>query len=100
MSEPRIRDATPLDAAALVAIYAPYVTGTAVSFEVTLPGVDEFRARIAQALERYAWLVADVDGRPAGYAYATSHRARSAYRYCAETSAYVAPGFERRETPG
>jgi phosphinothricin acetyltransferase len=96
VSEALVRDATPEDAASLVAIYAPYVAGTAVSFEEVVPGLDEFRARIALALERYAWLVAEMDGRLAGYAYATSHRARSAYRYCAETSAYVGPGFERR----
>jgi len=44
---PTIRSATAADAAALLAIYAPFVEHTAVSFETAPPGEDEFAARIA-----------------------------------------------------
>lgn len=92
-----LRSATPADAPALLAIYAPFVTGTAVSFETEVPSVDAFGARIAKALAGWAWLVAeDTEGRCLGYAYGSAHRERAAYRYCTEVSAYIAPGQRGR----
>ncbi len=85
----RIRDATPADAPALLRIYRPFVVETAVSFETEPPSVAEFEERIAKALRQWAWLVAEDDRGPMGYAYATSHRPRAAYRWSAETSAYI-----------
>ncbi len=96
MSAPRIRAATPADAAELLAIYRPCVERTTVSFETQAPTVEEFAGRIGKALAGWAWLVAEVDGRCAGYAYATSHRERAAYRWSVETSAYVHGDFHRR----
>lgn len=87
-----IRDATPDDAASLLEIYRPFVHQTSVSFEGEPPGVEEFRARMANAQSRWAWLVAERDGVVAGYAYATSFRSRAAYRWTTETSAYVREG--------
>lgn len=89
MSNPIVRAATTADAAALLDIYRPFVVETAVSFELAPPSVEEFAARIDTALRSYAWLVAEVDGRPIGYAYATSHRAREAYQWSVETSVYI-----------
>lgn len=91
-----IRSATPQDAHALLAIYAPYVERTTVSFEVEPPTVEDFRERMEKALAGWAWLVASEDGRIAGYAYGTSHRERAAYRWSVETSAYLDPAFHRR----
>ena len=91
-----IRPATPADAAALLAIYAPFVERTAVSFEETVPMQAEFAERIRAANERWVWLVAESDGALAGYAYAGAHRARSAYRHSVEVSAYVAESHRRR----
>ena len=93
---PAIRTASEADAAALLAIYAPFVERTAVSFETTPPGVDEFAARIRKSLARWTWLVAEVDGAIAGYAYGSRHRERAAYDWSVETSAYVDPRFQRR----
>lgn len=89
-----VRDATAADAAACAAIYAPFVLGTAVSFESDPPDEAEVARRIAAAQERHGWLVADGDGDGdvAGYAYATAWRARAAYRWTCETSVYVGPG--------
>jgi L-amino acid N-acyltransferase YncA len=95
-SEAAIRPATPGDAAGLLAIYAPFVAHTAVSFETQVPSVQEFAARIGQALDGWAWLLAESHGQCIGYAYATSHRSRAAYRWSVETSAYVAPDWHRR----
>ena len=53
----QIRTAAPGDAAAILAVYAPYIERTTVSFELAVPAVDEFAGRIAETLERYAYLV-------------------------------------------
>lgn len=60
--------AVPDDAKALVAVYAPYVLHTAVTYEYEVPSADEFRQRIAHTLENYPYMVAEVDGEIAGYA--------------------------------
>lgn len=89
----RIRTATPADAASLLAIYAPYVTDTCVSFELEVPTVEEFGQRIQATLDRAAYLVAeDSDsGAIAGYAYNGSFRSRPAYDWASEISIYLAP---------
>ena len=91
-----IRPATLNDAAAMLAIYAPIVRETAVSFELVPPTQAEFEARIAKYTEGWAWLVAEVDGMLAGYAYGSGHRERPAYRLSTETSVYVAPAAQGR----
>jgi phosphinothricin acetyltransferase len=65
-AEPTIREATERDAAACAAIYAPYVTGTAISFEAEPPTVAQMADRIAAATRTHAWLVLAEDGRVAG----------------------------------
>ena len=89
-NEIELRVATPDDADALLAVYAPYVTDTAISFECEVPTVEEFRRRIARTLERYPYLVALQDGKIAGYAYAGPFVGRAAYDWSVETSIYVA----------
>lgn len=84
-----VRNAVTADAPALLEIYRPYVEQTAVSFEYTVPSVEEFAARIAHTLERYPYLVAELDGVPVGYAYAGPFKERAAYDHCVETSIYV-----------
>jgi phosphinothricin acetyltransferase len=97
MGEPyRIRPAILADAPSLLAIYSPFVETTAVSFELEVPSLEEFTERIANALAGWQWLVAEQDGRCAGYAYGSSHRPRKAYRWSVEVSAYVHPDFHRR----
>jgi L-amino acid N-acyltransferase YncA len=87
----RVRQATPGDAVACAAIYAPYVTDTAISFETEPPSADEMAARIAGAIE---WLVLE-DDRVAGYAYASPFHARAAYRWACEVSVYLEKGRRR-----
>lgn len=84
-----LRAAAPDDAAALLAIYAPYVTDTAITFEYEVPSVDEFRARIKHTLERYPYIVAELGGVPVGYAYAGPFKERAAYDWAVETTVYV-----------
>lgn len=91
----RVRAATTDDAAAIAAIYAPYVTGTAVSFETEAPDAAAIAQRIGEGGDLYPWLVA-CDGGVAGYAYACAFRTRPAYRFSVETTVYVADGAHRR----
>jgi L-amino acid N-acyltransferase YncA len=93
---PRIRPATETDAAALIAIYRPFVEASAVSFETVTPTVEEFAARIRKAVAGWQWIVAEKDGQCVGYAYGSSHRERAAYRWSVEVSAYVAPNHHRQ----
>lgn len=92
-----VRPAVEADLAAVAALYAQEVLTGFATFEETPPTV-------AQITERYEtvrrhdlpWLVAEVDGVFAGYAYATPFRPRAAYRWSVEESIYVAPGFQGR----
>ena len=84
-----IRAATPDDAGALLAIYTPYVTTTAISFECEAPGLSEFQKRIENTLKRYPYLLAERDGEILGYAYTGPFVGRAAYAWAAETTIYL-----------
>ena len=92
----RIRVATPQDAGALLAIYAPYVTDTAITFEYEVPSLTEFRERIRHTLERYPYLVMEQDGEILGYAYAGPFKERAAYDWAVETTIYVKQGMKKQ----
>ena len=85
-----LRLATPTDASALAAIYAPVVRETATSFEAEPPGEAEMASRLAETMPSHPWLVAEEAGRVVGYAYAGPHRKRAAYAWSVEPSVYVA----------
>ncbi len=91
-----IRPATPADAAAIQAIYAPIVAETAISFEEITPTVAEMAARIESISASHVYLTAEADGRVLGYAYASQHRPRAAYRTSAEVTVYVDPAAQGR----
>jgi L-amino acid N-acyltransferase YncA len=85
-----VRVATPDDADAIAAIYAPIVANTSISFELAPPSVDEMRARIVRTLQSLPWLVsADAGGAVNGYVYAGRHRERAAYQWSVDVTAYV-----------
>ena len=92
-----IRHADPArDGAACAAVYAPSVTGGVASFEEVAPDSREMSQRIARTSERYPWLIAEDGDDVLGYAYASEHRARSAYRWAADTAVYVSGRHHRR----
>ncbi|MBW0118517.1 GNAT family N-acetyltransferase [Pseudonocardia abyssalis] len=90
-----VRDAIEDDAAACAAIYAPYVTGTAISFESDPPTAAEMAGRIAAAQRTHAWLVLTDGSGVRGYAYGGRFAARSAYRWSCEVSVYLETGLRR-----
>ena len=92
-----IRPVTTSDAPAIAAIYNHYVTGTTVTFEEERVSADEMARRIdALVGQGQPWLVADVDGQVAGYAYATKWHHRHGYRFSVEVTVYLAPKFGGR----
>lgn len=99
MKNIEIRSARPEDAGALLAIYAPYVKDTAITFEWEVPAVEEFRRRIERISGKYPYLVAETEGRVVGYAYASAFKERAAYQWAVETSIYV-DGHEKRKGIG
>ncbi len=92
----RIRLAREADAGAIAAIYAPFVEDTATSFETLPPAREEMVRRIAATTAGYPWLVCEIGDGIAGYAYATQHRGRAAYRWSVDTSVYIDPAHHRR----
>ncbi|SEM28026.1 GNAT family N-acetyltransferase [Streptacidiphilus jiangxiensis] len=82
-----IRPAEPADLAAVAAIYAHYVTETVITFEETPPSVADWQSK-----ELPVFLVAEIDGEIAGYAYVSQYRPKPAYRFTGENSIYLAPG--------
>jgi L-amino acid N-acyltransferase YncA len=91
-----IRHADPArDAAACAAIYDPHVRESFESFEDQAPGAEEMARRIERLSARHPWLVVERDGRVAGFAYASPHRTRAAYRWAADVAVYVDPAHRR-----
>ena len=83
----QVRQSDPArDAAACAAIYAPHVDPGPASFEEVPPSPEEIARRMSTA---HLWLVAEQDGDLLGYAYASQHRDRQAYRFAADVAAYV-----------
>ena len=90
-----IRLATAADAQGILDIYAPYVRDTSFTFETEVPTLETFRERILNTLKGWPWLVCELDGKVAGYAYATRHRERTAYQWSVESSIYIHDDYQR-----
>lgn len=92
---PNIRLASVEDAADIVAIYAPIVRHTAISFELEPPTVQVMQQRIAATLTHYPWLVCEHREKVMGYVYASQHRVRAAYQWSVDVSVYIHPDSRR-----
>ena len=92
-----IRTAEPPDIAAITRIYAHAVEQGTASFELEAPDEAEITRRYKTLREgRFPYIVAEIDGRIAGYAYAGPYRPRPAYRFAVEDSIYIDPTLQRR----
>jgi L-amino acid N-acyltransferase YncA len=91
-----IRRATAADAAAIAALYAPFVEGSQSTFEEVAPDAAEIAGRMAGTGIAYPWLVAEEGSALLGYGSSSCFRHRSAYRWAVETGVYVAPHAQRR----
>lgn len=89
---PLVRDAADADLDAITAIYAHHVLHGSASFETTPPDRAEIARRRQTVVDTgLPYLVAELDGVVAGFAYAALYRARPAYRNAVEDSVYAAP---------
>ena len=86
-----IRMATEADIPEILDIYGPYVQETAISFEYTVPTLEEFTRRVLEITTRLPWLVWEENGQILGYAYGSLPFERAAYQWCAEASIYLRP---------
>ncbi len=92
-----IRPAKLSDIPAITRIYAHAVQHGTASFELEPPDEAEMTKRMRYLLDgKYPYIVAEIDGALAGYAYAGMYRARPAYRFTVENSVYIAPEMHRR----
>jgi L-amino acid N-acyltransferase YncA len=91
-----IRAAIPSDAAGCAEIYRPFVTDSWVSFEIDPPGEAEMAMRIVDYGRTHGWLVSEVGGQVAGYAYGSPHRTREAYRSSCDVAVYIDPAYARQ----
>ena len=86
-----IRTARAEDARAVVEIYNHYVLTTAITFEEQAVAEADMATRMREVDDAgLPWLVAEVDGAIVGFAYAGKWKQRSAYRYSAESTVYIA----------
>jgi L-amino acid N-acyltransferase YncA len=91
-NKPLVRAATLADIPAIAAIYGDAVRHGTASFEVEPPDEAEMKRRFQAVVGAgYPYIVAEIDGRVAGYAYASAYRTRPAYRFTVEDSIYLAP---------
>ena len=88
-----IRLATREDSPQIAAIYRPFCEDSCISFETEAPDAAEFAQRIERIGKRFPWLVDDREGVVAGYAYASPHRERAAYRWVVEVTVYIHEQF-------
>ena len=91
-----IRIATEADVPEILAIYAPYIENTTITFEYRVPTEEEFRQRFRDITSQFPWLVWEENGKVLGYAYGSAPFQRDAYRWCAEDSVYLHPDAKGR----
>ena len=81
------------DAAAILALYAPYIEKTAITFETQVPSPESFAQRVKEIAAHFPYLLLEVDGELAGYAYAHRQAERAAFAWNAELSIYLKESF-------
>jgi len=91
-----IRLAEKRDVPGILEIYSPFVLNTSVTFEEIVPDEDSFWERIQGIMAELPYLVCEINGRIAGYAYASGYRSRASYRWSKEVSVYIHPDYQRK----
>src|SRR6201999_1840009 len=97
MSSLEIRPTIAADLPSITEIYAHEVRQGTATFELVPPDLAEMTRRFQALVDSgFPYLVAELDGGVAGYAYASSYRPRPAYRFTVENSVYLRPSIQRR----
>ncbi|HMG15225.1 MAG TPA: GNAT family N-acetyltransferase [Saprospiraceae bacterium] len=91
-----IRPILPEDVPATLEIYKYYVENTSVTFDIEVPSLKEFLDKIEAIRHQFPWLLCLHDNKIIGYAHASKHRIKSAYKWSVESTVYVAQDFHRK----
>ncbi|WP_394697611.1 GNAT family N-acetyltransferase [uncultured Sunxiuqinia sp.] len=90
-----IRIVRPDDSKQILEIYKPFILNSAATFEEEVPSLEHFKNRITTTLKECPYLVCEIDGEIAGYAYTSAYRRRAAYRWDRESISLCAPQFPK-----
>lgn len=93
---PEIRFITLSDAQQALDVYAHYVKNTAITFEYSVPTLQDFTDRIITNTIDYPWLVCIYNNKVVGYAYGSRHRYKTAYQWSVESTIYLAPEIQNK----
>jgi phosphinothricin acetyltransferase len=93
----KIRIASTKDTASILEIYEPFITDTSITFEFDVPTESDFKERISNIQKKYPWIVCEIDGNIAGYAYASSYNERAAYDWSVDLSIYINPSYQKKK---
>ena len=85
----QVRMANASDAAGILSIYKPYIENTSFTFETEVPSIEQFGKRIETYLQKWPWIICEIDGLIAGYVYGAGYRERTAYQWSCECSVYI-----------
>lgn len=91
----KIRFVNPNDAIEILNIYSPFILKTPITFECEVPRPYEMRRRISSVSIKFPWLVCEIDGSIAGYAFASDAKQKGAYRWNTEVAVYIREDFQR-----
>ncbi len=91
-----IKDVTIKDAKALLKIYEYYVLNTAITFEIKVPTLNEFKKRIADIIKKYPYICILENNKIVGYAYSYEFKGREAYKYSNEVSIYLDKNYLKK----
>lgn len=84
-----IRLATKYDVLQIPEIYSPYIENSSITFETFVPSLEEMETRIESVLANYPWIVYKEADNILGYAYASKHHERAAYKWAVDVSIYI-----------
>ena len=95
-----IRNLKQTDIAQCLEIYNYYIESSTATFEEEKLSLNEFSERLKRIAAEFPFFVAEENGKISGYAYLDHYNTRSAYRYTADLSIYLARNAVSRGTGG
>lgn len=95
-NKPVIRFIRDSDHEGVLAVYAPYVLHTAITFEYEVPTLEEFSSRVRTISKHYPYLVCECDGQIVAYCYGSIHRVKTAYQWSVESTIYISEVYHHR----
>ncbi|SCH16361.1 MULTISPECIES: GNAT family N-acetyltransferase [unclassified Romboutsia] len=84
------------DAREILNIYKYYIENTAITFEYKIPSLEEFENRVKTISKDYPYIVALIDNKIIGYAYASKYKERDAYNWDVELSIYANESYHNK----